>query len=168
LLSKARLRQSGVLLLAIAFLVALAFGGWISIGHSENKATGPTTLPGDLKTNQTVKIVAAPGGALVFDPNSVNNLKTGLVKFEVDFAAPGHTFTFHQTDTDFAELKPTGTGVDTGVAFFPSAGTYDFYCAIPGHEAAGMKGTVTVSGPTVTLDEALKATGNPPLAGGGH
>jgi hypothetical protein len=29
-----------------------------------------------------------------------------------------------------------------------------------------MHGTVTVTGPPKTLDEALKETGNPPLAGG--
>jgi uncharacterized cupredoxin-like copper-binding protein len=31
---------------------------------------------------------------------------------------------------DIADLKP---------------GTYEFYCSVPGHEAAGMKGTLTVS-----------------------
>ena len=30
-----------------------------------------------------------------------------------------------------------------------------------------MKGTVTVTGPPMTLDEALKAAGNPPAAAGG-
>jgi len=166
LLSNARLRQSGVLLMSIAFLVAVAFGGWISLGHSENKEAAAVTLPSDLKTSQTVKVVAAPGGQLIFDPNAVANIKPGLVKFEVDFAAAGHTFGFHEADTDFAEMKPTAAGPMTGVAFFPSEGDYTFYCSIPGHEAAGMKGTVTVKGPPVTLDEALKADGNPPLATG--
>jgi plastocyanin len=166
LLANARLRQSGVLLLSIAFLVAIAFGGWISLGHSENKEAAAVSLPATLKTDQTVKIIAAPGGQLIFDPNSVANIKTGLVKFDVDFAAAGHTFGFHQADTDFAELKPTAAEPMTGVAFFPAAGEYTFYCSIPGHEAAGMHGTVTVTGPPKTLDEALKETGNPPLAGG--
>ena len=118
------------------------FAGWISLGHSENKQAGATTLPPTLNTKQTVKIIAAPGGQLIFDPNTVNNIKTGLVKFDVDFAASGHTFSFHQTDADFTELTDTAAGPQVGVAFFGTAGEYTFFCSIPGHEAAGMKGTV--------------------------
>src|SRR4051794_10588749 len=40
LLSNARLRQSGVLLMCIGFLAAISFAGWISLGHSENKEAG--------------------------------------------------------------------------------------------------------------------------------
>jgi plastocyanin len=166
LLSKAELRQSGVLLLTIGFLVAITFAGWISLGHSESKEAANQPLPATLKASQEVKVVAAPGGALVFNPNDMN-VKTGLVKFAVDFAAGGHTFGFHDPTTQFAELKPAGPGTVSGVAFFGKPGDYTFYCSVDGHEAAGMKGTVHVTGPPMTLEEALKASGNPPNAAGG-
>ena len=162
-----RLRTPTIILMTIGFVVVVTFGGWISIGHSEEKATGPTTLPCTLKTSQPpIKLVAAPGGNLVFDPNAMN-AKTGLQEFTVDFAATGHTFSFHEPTTMFEELKPAAPGPVSCVAFFPAPGTYHFYCSIPGHEAAGMHGTVTVTGPPMTLDEAVKAAGNPPLPGGG-
>jgi plastocyanin len=166
------LKTPSVVLLTSIFLLAIAFSGWISLGHSEPENTGPTALPPELKTSQTIKITAAPGGALTFAPDALSNVKTGLVTFDITWAAPGHTFGFHETDTLFGELKDPGSGTSKGVAFFPSAGTYNFYCAIPGHEAAGMKGTVTVTGPTMTLEQAATAAGNPPdvvaaLGGGG-
>ena len=38
--------------------------------------------------------------------------------------------------------------------FFGKASDYTFFCAIPGHRAAGMQGTVHVTGPTMTLAQA--------------
>jgi uncharacterized cupredoxin-like copper-binding protein len=37
----------------------------------------------------------------------------------------------------------SGGGVSTVTATL-SPGTYTFYCSVPGHEQAGMKGTLTV------------------------
>ncbi len=37
----------------------------------------------------------------------------------------------------------SGGGVSTVTATL-APGTYTFYCSVPGHEAAGMKGTITV------------------------
>ena len=51
-----------------------------------------------------------------------------------------HTFTIDALDLNVR--APLG---GTRVArFTASPGTYEFYCAIPGHEAAGMKGTLVV------------------------
>ena len=82
-------------------------------------------------------------------------------------AGSGHTFTMQDPNTFFESLSLNAAGTKvSGVAFFPTAGSYTFFCAIPGHEAAGMKGQIIVTGPTMTLDEALKASGNPPGAAG--
>jgi plastocyanin len=89
------------------------------------------------------------------------------VKFEVTVAGAGHTFTMQDPATLMPSLSLNAAGEKVeGVAFFPEPGTYTFFCAIPGHEAAGMKGEIVVTGPPMTLDEALKASGNPPGAAG--
>jgi plastocyanin len=163
-----RLQTPTVVLLTSVFLLVLAFSGWITLGHSEVKGGEAATLPPDLVTTQTVKIVAAPGGNLAFAPDALD-VQTGLVKFEIEWAAPGHTFAFHEDTTMFAELEDSGPGTTTsGVAYFGEPGEYTFYCSISGHEAAGMFGTVTVSGDPVTLDQALVDAGNPPGALGGE
>jgi plastocyanin len=114
-----------------------------------------------------VKITAAPGGTLSYAPNALD-VQTGLVKFEIEWAAPGHTFGFHEDTTRFEELEDTGAGTTSvGVGYFGEPGEYRFFCAIPGHEAAGMWGTVTASGAPVSLDQALADAGNPPDAAGG-
>jgi plastocyanin len=161
-----RMRQSAITLICGGFILAIMASGWLVLGHSQPEKTGPTTLPSTLKTTQTLQVTAAPGGALKFVPDT-QHAKTGLATIQVTVAGAGHTFTLQDPDTLFESLSLNAAGSKVeGVAFFPHAGTYTFFCAIPGHEAAGMKGEIIVTGPTVTLDEALKAAGNPPGAAG--
>ena len=82
-------------------------------------------------------------------------------------AGAGHTFDMRDPSTLFASLSLDAAGTKKdGVAFFAQAGKYEFFCAIPGHDAQGMHGTITVTGPTTTLTSALTAAGNPPTAAG--
>jgi uncharacterized cupredoxin-like copper-binding protein len=162
-----RMQTPTVILLTSIFLLALSFAGWISLGHSEESGQAANaTLPATLKTTQTVKITAGPGGNLIYNPNAAN-VKTGLVQFQITWASTPHTFSFHEDSALFAELVAGAPGsTSTGVAYFGAPGQFQFFCSIPGHEAAGMKGTVTVAGPPISLADAEKAAGNPPTAGG--
>jgi plastocyanin len=161
-----RMRQSAITMFSAGFILLIMGSGWLVLGHSQPEKTGPTTLPDTLKTDQTVNVTAAPGGQLKFTPNQVT-AKTGLAKIDVTVAGAGHTFTMQDPTTLFEQLSLNAAGTkDSGVAFFSKPGTYTFFCAIPGHEAAGMKGEITVTGSPMTLDEALKASGNPPGAAG--
>jgi plastocyanin len=158
------LRPRQIVLITVGFVIAITFAGWISLGHSAAKIEAAGTLPPGLKASQTEKVEAAPGGQLTFTPKTFN-VKTGLVNFDVLIGASGHTFGFHETSAMFQELKLEAGGQTlTGTAYFGTAGTYTFFCSIPGHEAAGMQGTVTVTGPDVTLQKALADSGNPPNA----
>jgi plastocyanin len=162
-----RLRSSAITLVTASFIFLILSSGWLVLGHSQPEKTGPTTLAATLKVKQPpVKVTAAPGGALKFAPSQLA-AKTGLVKFDVSVAGAGHTFTLEDPTTLFASLSLNAAGTqDFGVAFFGKPGNYTFFCAIPGHEAAGMKGTVTVTGPEMTLTQALTASGNPATAAG--
>lgn len=163
-----RLSKSVVTLVAAFFLLGVTGSGWLLVGTAAGGGGEATALPSDLKTNVTEKVTAAPGGALAFAPKELKG-ETGLIKFDVEVAAPGHTFAFTDAATKLTEpmqLEPAGSTV-TEVGFFGAAGEYKYICTIPGHEAAGMWGTLTVDGPNVTLEEALVDAGNPPDAAGG-
>jgi len=161
-----RMRQSAITLVSAAFILSIMSGGWLVLGHSQPEKTGPTTLAATLKTKQTISVTAAPGGRLAFSPNRLV-AKTGLATIAVTIAGAGHTFDMRDPTTLFAALSLDAAGAKKdGVAFFPHAGSYGFFCAIPGHDAQGMNGTITVTGPTTTLTAAVTAAGNPPTAAG--
>ena len=58
----------------------------------------------------------------------------------------------HRTGTEPAhDQRPTEVSVDAlqerrTTVTFPTPGTYTFVCHLPGHEAYGMTGTLTVTG----------------------
>jgi plastocyanin len=162
-----RLRPTSVVLLTAGFLFTMTISGWLTLGSSESDEEEQEFLAADLQTEQEAKIVAAPGGAYSYAPPELD-AETGLVKFDVDFAAPGHTFAWKDPATLMPELIPDGTGVVSGVAYFGEAGDYKYFCTITGHEAAGMWGVVQVSGDAIPLEQALEETGNTAAAAGGE
>jgi plastocyanin len=163
-----RLSKSVITLVAAFFVLSITGSGWLLVGTASGGEGEATTLPNTLKTNVTEEITAAPGGALSFAPNAQTS-ETGLVKFDVLVGAPGHTLAFTDAETKLAtpmQLEPPGETVSE-IGFFGEAGEYKYICTIPGHEAAGMWGTLTVEGDTMTLEEALVDAGNPATLEGG-
>jgi plastocyanin len=166
-----RLTKSVITLVAALFVLSITGSGWLLLGHAQGEAGEAATLPPTLKTKVTEKVVAAPGGALAFAPNSIDG-KTGLIKFDVNVAAAGHTFAFTDPATKLSTplpLNEAGATV-TGIGFFSAPGDYKYICTIPGHEAAGMHGELHVTGePVPSLEAAVVDAGNPPgaEAGGG-
>ena len=51
-----------------------------------------------------------------------------------------HNFSIDELDID-VDIAP---GATEEVVINAPAGTYEFYCNVPGHKAAGMLGTLTV------------------------
>lgn len=78
-------------------------------------------------------------------------LAGGAVTVTNDGQAP-HNFVVEGTELRTADLQPGDTGtVDVSSL---SAGTYSFLCDIPGHAAAGMTGTLTISADAVAAPAA--------------
>jgi plastocyanin len=86
---------------------------------------------------------ADPTGQLKFDKTTLE-AKAGQVKITLTNPAP--------VPHNIAIKGPVTAGPSANVSAGKTAdvsanlkpGTYEFYCAIPGHEQAGMKGTLTV------------------------
>lgn len=93
---------------------------------------------------QTLTLAADPSGALAYDKTELT-AKPGkaTVDFTNDSPIP-HDVKFQ--DSDGKDIGGTDiiTGKSTTAEIDLKPGTYTFYCSVPGHEAAGMKGTLTV------------------------
>lgn len=76
-----------------------------------------------------------------FSPDVLNG-KVGE-EINIDVTATGqHTFTIDELGVDIV----TPHGATTRVSFTPDrAGTFEYYCAIPGHKEAGQVGAIIVS-----------------------
>ena len=120
-------------LVAIALLAAGCGGD----GDETGEAT-PTSAEGT-----TLQLAADPGGALAFDKDTLE-APAGSVTIDLtnDSSVP------HNVEVEgngVEEESDTVTGESTSLTVDLEAGTYDFYCAVPGHREAGMEGTLTVN-----------------------
>jgi uncharacterized cupredoxin-like copper-binding protein len=108
--------------------------------------TKPATSTPAASGSSVVKLSADPSGALKFTTDKLT-AKAGTVTLEMknpsSSGAPhGVAVEGNGVDKDGNTVAPGGTSIDK-LELKP--GTYTFYCPVPGHEAAGMKGTLTVS-----------------------
>jgi plastocyanin len=102
---------------------------------SSKSSSGPqasTTLP-----------LAADASALAFDKTELS-AKPG--KVTIDFENPSpipHNVVIEENGKELAGFDPIAEGEESETADL-KAGTYTFYCSVPGHREAGMEGTLTV------------------------
>jgi plastocyanin len=161
--NSSRLRSSSTNLLTVGFVLLVISGGWLVLGHSQVKNANGGTLAPTGPCSGNIDITALP--SLKFTPSSLS-MKTGVYCVTLtDAASAPHTLDFDDPNTLFPGLQVSAAGEKaTGRIFFGSADAYTYFCAIPGHRAAGMQGTVNVTGPTMTLEQAEAAAGS---SGGG-
>lgn len=124
-------------LATVAVLVLTACGSSSSPNSSSSTGPGPTP---------TVTLSADPGGALKFNTTTIS-AKAGTVT--VEMKNPSSSGLRHAiavegngVDQDGKTVQPGGASI---VTLTLKPGTYDFYCPVPGHKAAGMKGTLVVT-----------------------
>ena len=102
-------------------------------------ATGGQSAAGATK----LKISADSSGALKFDKSSLN-AKAGKVTITMDNPSSLPHAVGVQGNGVSEAGKTVGQGGVSSVSATLKAGKYTFYCPVDGHEAAGMKGSLTV------------------------
>jgi plastocyanin len=94
---------------------------------------------------QTLKLSANPTGQLSFDKKTLS-AKAGTVRIVMANPAPVPHNISLEGPGGLDKHGPTiGKGGDSQVQAPLKAGSYTFYCSVPGHRQAGMEGTLTVS-----------------------
>ena len=110
-------------------------------GSNNSSAESSNTSGGG--GGETLKIAADPSGALKFDKTS---LSAGAGKVTIDMDNPSDVP--HAVEVEGNGVEEEGEVVEKGGVSTVTAdlkpGEYEFYCPVDDHEAAGMKGTLTV------------------------
>jgi plastocyanin len=131
-------------LLAVTAVLALA-----GCGGSDEKSSGSSSSSSNSNSSassgggETLKL-AADKSALKFDKSSLT-AKAGKVTLEMSNPSQvPHAVAIKGNGVD-VDGKTIGNGETSTASADLKPGTYTFYCPVPGHEAAGMKGTLTVN-----------------------
>lgn len=154
-------RRKPLLAVICAALVALSLG-LAACGDDDDsaadatttEATPATTAPATPTPTETtpaapaggttaLTVDADPSGALAFTQKTLT-AKPGEVDitFKNDAPVP-HNIAVDGTDAGVSDTVDNGGTAELKITNL-AAGTYEYYCDIPGHRQAGMVGTLTV------------------------
>jgi len=139
-------------LVAIALALGISACGGSSGSSSSSKsaaatppATSSSAASSSSPASSSLSIAADPSGALKFTKSSLT-AKAGTVTISfTNNSSLDHNLTVQQgTSGPVMGATPTFAGGTKTLKLTLKAGTYTFYCSVPGHRAAGMQGTLTV------------------------
>jgi plastocyanin len=103
------------------------------------------TATGGAATTQKLSLRASASGALKFNKKTIS-AKPG--KTRVTLTNPSGSGVKHAVEVEGhgieKETKTIGPGKKASVTVRLKSGTYEFYCPVDGHKAAGMKGKIVV------------------------
>jgi plastocyanin len=136
-------RLSFIAVAPVAIALVVAGCGSSNSGQNAAATATPTAQSGG---GQLIKLSADPGGQLRFNTSTLK-AKPGKVTLRMtnpSSAGMDHGIAVegNGVDSDGPTVAP---GNVSSVTVTLKKGTYTFYCPVPGHLQAGMKGTLTVS-----------------------
>jgi plastocyanin len=137
-------------------LLALAGCGSSSSSSTTSSATETTTAASTPATStpapaaaaagapSAVSLSANPEGQLKYNTTSLS-AKAGSVAITFTNSSPeDHNVTIENSSGTVVGHTPTFQGGAKTISVALKAGTYKFFCSVPGHRMAGMEGTLTV------------------------
>jgi hypothetical protein len=143
-----RAKTSSLVVTCGVGLFVVAMAGLIALGPSLDDGEGGAAAGYVQPTGQpqaTVDVTAGPGltfNGVAFTGNY--DATPGIVQINYG-GASGHTLAIQDPKFNGFELGTDAGAKKTGKVEL-AAGKYTIYCTVPGHEAAGMKATITVAG----------------------
>jgi high-affinity iron transporter len=110
---------------------------------------GPSAASGSAPAGASApaggEVVEVAATEYKFDPSAIT-VPAGSVSFHVtNSGAEEHEFEVFSGETVVDEIEGLVPGLDRTLTVTLEAGDYTFVCKLPGHEEAGMKGTITVT-----------------------
>ena len=138
------MKRTLILAALVAALAGCGGGDDDGGGAQATEATQAETTADSGAAAQTLSIEADPSGALRFTTDS---LQANAGEVEIVMENPSsvpHNVALRGGSVD-ERGEIVGKGERSEVSATVEPGTYEFYCSVPGHEAAGMKGELTVS-----------------------
>jgi uncharacterized cupredoxin-like copper-binding protein len=134
------------------FLIPALLAGTVVLSACGSSSDSTSSTPSSsapapkASAGQTIKLKADPDGGLYFEPRKLK-AKSGTVALVMDNPSStgkqhGIAVEGHGVDKDGQIVSP---GSRSTVIVTLKPGSYEYYCPVPGHKAAGMKGTLVVS-----------------------
>jgi plastocyanin len=137
-------RLLGLALLVLALAVA-GCGGDDDNGDDEATPPPPPAATGAAGGATTLENPADASGQLAFQKDSLTAPAGDITLVMENPSSVEHNIAV-KGDGINEEGPVVGQGETSEVTVALEAGEYEFYCSVPGHEAAGMEGTLTVTG----------------------
>lgn len=135
-------RGTGLVLLSALMMLTLLLAGCggNSGGSAATATTGQAT---STEAGTTLELSADPSGKLEFDKTRLEAPAGRVTIVLTNDASVEHNVAIEGNSVD-VESELVKDGGKTSVTAELKPGTYTFYCSVPGHEEAGMKGTLIV------------------------
>ena len=132
-------RGVALLLLALAVTLAACGGGGGGGDHGSGKPNAPVA-PG-------AREIAVDARSFEFDPSTIDVSAGEDVALKLHSEDQTHDFVIEAKGKEPQQhvVEVPGGRTATGGFSIADPGKYTFYCSLPGHRAAGMKGTITVT-----------------------
>jgi uncharacterized cupredoxin-like copper-binding protein len=143
-------RRIGAAVIAAAAVAAVAGCGSSNSddngGAASTPATSASTSAPSTNGGMDLKLQADPSGQLSFDKTKLTAAKPGKVTVQMmNPASAGQDHGIAITGQGVNKDGPiVAAGKTATITVDLKKGSYTYFCPVPGHEQAGMKGTLTV------------------------